>query len=89
LLDEQHQDRAHDRRHVLILEMPIIAKRGRQSGLALGRDDADLAHVGADRVAQPGALPDISGRDPMGRAAREQHHRRCNKTDGVPHATAE
>jgi hypothetical protein len=28
-------------------------------------------------------------RDAMGRAARERHHRRCNRTDGVPHATAE
>jgi transposase len=24
----------------------------------------------------------------MGRATRERHHRRCNQTDGVPHATA-
>jgi hypothetical protein len=28
-------------------------------------------------------------RDAMGRAPRERHHRRCNRTDGVPHATAE
>jgi hypothetical protein len=39
------------------------------------------------RIYDQGEIARFAG-DAMGRATRERHHRRCNKTDGVPHATA-
>jgi hypothetical protein len=56
-----------------------------------GGEKSDPAVVAAKPVneAERSAAELVERRDAMGRAAREWHHRRGNKTDGVPHAAAE
>jgi hypothetical protein len=78
----------------------FLPQRGRLDDLAVGIEHCKvfghhplLVRRGAIWIRNPSGkirrtIPDAL-RDAMGRAARERHHRRCNRTDGVPHATAE